>query len=384
MGRPNTARKRRLRAMVTGTSVVLGAAGLVAGSLYAVNTDAKTDPPREAALAGGARGGQNAAQAGRRKAGGGAGALLGPLAGRLGARTNGGYVDSAGRAVVTVTNDGDAAMVRAAGAVPKTARRAPATLNRVTATLRDSMADVPGTGWAVDPVTSQVVLWTDASVTGARMARVQRTARQMGSSVRMVRFAGRLRTFADGGDAIFGGGSRCSLGFNVRRGGEDFFLTAGHCGNAVPEWTADQRGARPLGATVASSFPGDDFALVRSAQAGQAGQGGVNLYNGQTRDITEAGEAVVGQRVARSGSTTGVSTGRVTAVGATVNFPEGTVSGMIQTTVCAEPGDSGGPLFAGTTALGLTSGGSGDCRVGGVTFFQPVTEALQRFGAEVF
>ncbi len=71
------------------------------------------------------------------------------------------------------------------------------------------------------------------------------------------------------------------------------------------------------------------------------------------------------------------------ATNATVNFAEGTVTGMIQTSVCAEPGDSGGPLFASNTALGLTSGGSGDCRTGGVTFFQPVTEALQAFDAEV-
>ena len=42
-----------------------------------------------------------------------------------------------------------------------------------------------------------------------------------------------------------------------------------------------------------------------------------------------------------------------------MNYPQGTVTGMIRTTVCAEPGDSGGALFAGNTALGLTSGGSG-------------------------
>ncbi|MBX6769584.1 MAG: S1 family peptidase, partial [Actinomadura rubrobrunea] len=286
--------------------------------------------------------------------------------------------------VVTVTNQADAAMVRQAGAVPKMAERSPAALKRVTSTLRESMANVAGTGWAVDPATSQVVVWTDTSVTGARMAKVRQVARQMGTSVRMVRLPGPLRTTADGGDAIFGGGVRCSLGFNVRRGGQDFFLTAGHCGNAVRQWSADQTGARPLGTTVASSFPGNDFALVRSAAQGLGGQGVVNLYNGQVRDITEAGEAVVGQQVARSGSTTGVATGRVTFVGATVNFPEGTVTDMIQTTVCAEPGDSGGPLFAGTTALGLTSGGAGDCRNGGITFFQPVTEALQEFGVEIF
>jgi streptogrisin D len=261
-------------------------------------------------------------------------------------------------------------------------RRSPAALSKVTATLRNSFADIPGTGWAVDPATSKVTVWTDSSVTGDRMAAVQRTTRQMGSAVRMVHFPGRLHTLALGGDPIFGESSRCSLGFNVRRGQQDFFLTAGHCGNAVRDWTADPQGAEPLGSTVQSSFPGNDFALVQVEQ-GAAGAGGVNLYNGRARDITQAGEAVVGQRVVRSGSTTGVHTGRVLATNATVNFAEGTVTGMIQTSVCAEPGDSGGPLFAGTTALGLTSGGSGDCRTGGVTFFQPVTEALQAFDAEV-
>ena len=86
----------------------------------------------------------------------------------------------------------------------------------------------------------------------------------------------------------------------------------------------------------------------------------------------------------RSGSTTGVRSGWVTALNATVNYAEGSVSGLIRTTVCAEPGDSGGSLFAGTTALGLTSGGSGNCSSGGTTYFQPVTEALSRYGVSVF
>ncbi|MGW3965856.1 trypsin-like serine protease [Amycolatopsis sp. NPDC005003] len=45
--------------------------------------------------------------------------------------------------------------------------------------------------------------------------------------------------------------------------------------------------------------------------------------------------------------------------------------------MCAEGGDSGGPLFTRDgAAIGITSGGSGNCRTGGVTFFQPVTTAL--------
>ena len=76
--------------------------------------------------------------------------------------------------------------------------------------------------------------------------------------------------------------------------------------------------------------------------------------------------------------------GSVTGLNATVNYPQGTVFGLIRTSVCAEPGDSGGSLFAGNTALGITSGGSGNCSSGGTTFFQPVTEVLNRFGLSVY
>ena len=99
--------------------------------------------------------------------------------------------------------------------------------------------------------------------------------------------------------------------------------------------------------------------------------------------ITGAADPVVGQRVFRSGSTSGLRTGQVTGLNATVNYPEGTVTGLIQTTVCAEAGDSGGPLFSEGIALGMTSGGNGDCNRGGTTFFQPVTKALNTLGVSL-
>jgi streptogrisin B len=73
------------------------------------------------------------------------------------------------------------------------------------------------------------------------------------------------------------------------------------------------------------------------------------------------------------------------ALNQTVNCGGGDiVSGLIRTSVCAEPGDSGGPLCAGTVAYGLTSGGSGNCSSGGTTFFQPVVEALNAYGVNVY
>ncbi|GAB3967506.1 hypothetical protein GCM10028832_25410 [Streptomyces sparsus] len=83
------------------------------------------------------------------------------------------------------------------------------------------------------------------------------------------------------------------------------------------------------------------------------------------------------------GSTTRLHGGSVQALDVSVTYPQGTVNGLVQTDVCAEPGDSGGALFAGSDAIGLTSDGSGDCSAGGRTFFQPVTDALAEYGARI-
>jgi streptogrisin D len=311
------------------------------------------------------------------------GAVASTITQTLGTRIAGMWVDrTSGHVVAAVTNDADAGTVRAAGAIPRKVARSGTDLVNATKTLGRSVTS-PGTGWAVSPAANQIVVWADNSVTGARLTSVRSAAARLGDTVRVERIPGRLTTRARGGDAIFGGGARCSLGFNVRSGNTFFFLTAGHCGNVAETWFADSAGTEPLGDTARSSFPGNDFAIVRY-NAGVSHPGTVNLFNGGRQDIAQAADPVVGQAVRRSGSTTGVASGRVTAVNATVNFPEGTVRGLIRTTVCAEPGDSGGPLFAGTTALGLTSGGSGDCRTGGTTFFQPVTEPLRRFGVNVY
>ncbi len=187
-----------------------------------------------------------------------------------------------------------------------------------------------------------------------------------------------------GGSAIFGGNARCSLGFNVTVQGAPAFLTAGHCGKSSATWSADQAGAQRLGTVADAQFPENDFALVKYDDPGARPESAVDLQNGSTQRISRAAEAAVGMRVQRSGSTTGLSGGTVTGLNATVNYGNGDiVNGLIQTDVCAEPGDSGGSMFSGNAAVGLTSGGSGDCTQGGETFFQPVTKALEATGAEI-
>ncbi|WP_243718231.1 S1 family peptidase [Actinomadura sp. 7K534] len=308
------------------------------------------------------------------------GAVASALASKLGAQTAGSFIE-AGKLVVTVTDADAAQTVRAAGAVPKTVARSGAELNRVMDALKRD-ATVPGTAWAVDADSNQVLLTMDSSVKGAALAKVRAAAAKHGAAVRTERVAGTFKKFTLGGEAIRTGGSRCSLGFNARSGSTYYFVTAGHCTNIGSTWT-DGSG-RVLGTRYASSFPGNDYGVVRYTSTPTDTRGAVSLYGSGTRDITSAGNATVGQTVYRSGSTTGYHSGRVTALNQTVNYAQGSVYGMIRTTVCAEPGDSGGSLFAGSTALGLTSGGSGNCSWGGTTFFQPVTEVLNRYGLSVY
>jgi streptogrisin C len=102
----------------------------------------------------------------------------------------------------------------------------------------------------------------------------------------------------------------------------------------------------------------------------------VNDFDGNELPVAGNTEAPVGAAVCRSGSTTGTRCGVILAKNQTVNYPEGAVTGLTRTDVCAEGGDSGGPWLAGDQAQGVTSGGSGNCTVGGETFFQPLNEIL--------
>jgi len=243
-------------------------------------------------------------------------------------------------------------------------------LSAVGATVDRSGVD--GIAWYVDKAANRVVVTADSTVSSAEIAKLKRSAGS--DSIQVNRTSGVFRALLSAGDAIYGGQYRCSLGFNVVKGGVYYFLTAGHCGDVAPTWYTDSGHNTLIGPTISSSFPGNDYALVRYDNTSLSHPGGFTAAN-----------AFVGESVTRDGSTTGIHTGKVTALNVTVHYSGGgTVRGLIQTTVCAEPGDSGGAMYDGSKALGITSGGSGDCRSGGTTFFQPVTEAASKYGVTVY
>jgi Alpha-lytic protease prodomain/Trypsin len=299
----------------------------------------------------------------------------------LGSTTAAGTYLDGDTMVVNVTDRSAFESVRDAGATPRLVEHSTAALDRVTDVI-DRRTDIVGTAWGIDPTTNQVFVQADQSVSKAELARLASVTDRFGDMVTVDRIPGRITTTISGGDAIWGSQGRCSLGFHVTDGASNYFLTAGHCTDIISSWYADQGLTQHVGDTVDGSFPGDDYGL--STMVADGGSGDVNLYDGSYQDITAARDAVVNETVYRSGSTTGLHSGTVLATDVSVSYPEGTVDGLIQTDVCAEPGDSGGSLFSGSDAIGLTSGGSGNCSFGGQTFFQPVTEALSVYSMSVY
>jgi streptogrisin B len=264
------------------------------------------------------------------------------------------------------------AAVMPAAAAPAEKKFGPKALAAVNTAVDRSA--VSGIAWYTDEATGKVVVTADSTVSKAELARVTKAAGADADALTIKRTAGEFTTLLSAGDAIYGSGYRCSLGFNVQSGSTYYFITAGHCGDVVPTWYANSSQTTRIGPTVASSFPGDDYALVRYDNTSLTHPGGFTVA-----------DAYVGEKVTRDGSTTGVHTGTVQALDVTVRYRgSGTVRGMIQTNVCAEPGDSGGALYDGSKALGITSGGSGNCTTGGTTFFQPVREAVNAYGVTVY
>jgi streptogrisin B len=243
------------------------------------------------------------------------------------------------------------------------------------AAARDGVREsgVDGVAWYTDTATGKVVVTVDKTVSKSEVATIRKSAGDASSDLVIQHTHGVFRPMLSAGNAIYGGQYRCSLGFNVTKGGSYYFLTAGHCGQVASTWYTNANHSTLIGPNVGYSFPGNDYALVQYTNTSLSHPGGFTAAN-----------AYVGEHVTRTGSTTGTHTGTVQALNATVRYAQGTVRGLIQTNVCAEGGDSGGPLYDGTKALGLTSGGSGNCTSGGTTFFQPVTEALSAYGVSLY
>ena len=279
------------------------------------------------------------------------------------------------------------ALAAVAGPVPASADT-PADLAQVKERL-DGLAEQRGapaavSAWWVDATTRTVVLALNASPRDGHDAEYVRAARDVDPAVRVVEGVAAPTPRADppvydlvGGDAIRLVGTRCSIAFSATSAtGEPRVITAGHCTNRG----GDVRGANDsvIGPVRSSVFDRTGDWGVVDAGPGWRATPSVAAEGSTTRSVTGTATAAVGAPVCRSGSTTGWRCGTVTAVDVTANYAAGPVEGLVLTTACSEGGDSGGPFVSGSSALGLLSGGTGDCSAPGATsLYQPIDEVLR-------
>ncbi|UWE13252.1 S1 family peptidase [Actinacidiphila bryophytorum] len=289
-----------------------------------------------------------------------------------------------GRLVVAVTDAGAARAVAKTGAattlVTHTARQLDAAKSAVDAAAKQQKAPAGVSSWGVDLASNQVVISVRAGhaadpAVRAFVARAERGDTAHSVVVRTTAAAAPTTLSAGtvGGDPYTSHGIRCSIGFSVIGG----FVTAGHCsqvGAAVYGWDGSY-----VGNFQAGTFPGNDYSWVNVG----SGWWTVNVVLGwgTVSDALVHGSAVapVGSSVCRSGSTTHWHCGTVLGMNETVNYAQGSVYGLTETNVCAEPGDSGGSFITGDQAQGVTSGGYGNCSSGGETWFQPVNPILSAY-----
>jgi streptogrisin C len=311
-----------------------------------------------------------------------AGTRAGLLRNALGNRFAGAWLRGATsqELVVATTKAADVPAIKAQGAKAAVVKK---TLRDLVAAKRklDRAAARVGTGdtplWYVDVPANRV---TVEALTKAAAAAFIKAAGLDGKSVGVKVTASRPRLLADitGGDAYYiNDAARCSIGFSVTKGAQQGFASAGHCGKKGDTTTGFDRTAQ--GTFQDSTFPGKDMSWV-AVNDQWTTTANVRAEGDQKVQITGSVQALVGAAVCRSGSTTGWHCGSIEQHDTSVSYAQGRVDGLTRTTVCAEPGDSGGPFVAGVQAQGVTSGGTGDCSSGGTTFYQPINALLSDFG----
>ncbi|MEU6440398.1 S1 family peptidase [Streptomyces sp. NPDC047046] len=321
------------------------------------------------------------------------------LAAKLGPDRTAGVFESNGRVVLAVTDAAAADEVSRAGAVAQLVPQSTAELDSAAAAL-EALGGVPNTSWGVDPSSNQVVVEIHEGVPATDRARIQAVADEYAGAVQLVEAGGSLNVAAyemRGGLGIVSVSHTCSAAFNVQNNsGKKFMLTAGHCiagGNY--KWSR-RSGNIPLGTVTRFDYGdnnGADDAVVAYENSEVSPYGTIQYKNGSEGQITDSRYANDGEKVKRVGTMSQDLVGMVLVPSTTVTFSDGvTLHHMIKTSLCSVPGDSGGALFSGTDALGITSGGNyldqpcadSDAQDDRVTYFYPVEMTLEDNGLKVY
>ncbi|HEV7626957.1 MAG TPA: S1 family peptidase, partial [Streptomyces sp.] len=114
-----------------------------------------------------------------------------------------------------------------------------------------------------------------------------------------------------GGDSVYAPGRVCTVGFNATDGSQDYAIASGRCVSGATTWYADAAMTVPVGATAGTSFPGDDYGLIRYTNPDVAHPGEVGTGTGDAVDITGSAAPVVGASVCHFGRVSGLQCGTV-------------------------------------------------------------------------
>jgi hypothetical protein len=207
-------------------------------------------------------------------------------------------------------------------------------------------------------------------------------------------------------------GFLCTLGFNVLRSGQRSFITNSHCTTnqggteATPYWQPLQTATTRIGTEVsdplffsnrngcpagrrcrfsdaarASYTSGAQFSLGRIAKTTGPNNGSITISGSFT--ITAEGRASVGQTVSKVGRTTGWTRGRVTNRCVNIVLSGTNIVQLCQDMVSARVGggDSGAPVFAGSTSVTLLGVLWGGNDIGSLYVYSPMSNIERELGA---
>ncbi len=177
-----------------------------------------------------------------------------------------------------------------------------------------------------------------------------------------------------------------------------FILTAGHCVRGQPAtwYTADSDNAdqvRQIGFEEEFNYPGGDWAKIKANGTywdQPSWPSEVAFWGeGENYAIQAESSSYIGEWVCHSGISTASSCGAVTGVDeyaelANTHAVEYHLTEAVGPHLCAAEGDSGGPVFAGHTALGILSAGALELpKCENVILYMEITEATAQMGVHV-
>lgn len=303
-----------------------------------------------------------------------------------------------GKLAVAVTSPAAVKAARVAGAEARLVDRSQAELDALVRGVRRLAGrHVPGlSSFGVDVRSNDVLITVNRTKRNAETDEFLRAAKRLGA-VRVVetdRSPVQQAGEVNPGDIWYPNTENpCSVGFGATdANGGKHFVTAGHCTNdanqpAYAEASAQNKiGTSNVGGSRSVNAREGDMGVVAVTEPGWTLSAAVNTYGSPAVTVTGSAEAIVGEAVCHSGKTSPYwECGTVTRVDQEIDYGF-IVGGLTITTACSQGGDSGGAWLRGDKAVGLHEGGlnGNNCPTGENAIFQPVNEALTKWGLTLY